>query len=121
MKMESIDFARRYVKLYCNEGDIFTTIRRYNMENVKKYFNKEGYTYTVTIEKKEAFKATLLSYTHMEHLFSVSKYLLMYDSKYYSTERNTETESDISGVISKHKDDPIMLLIFQKVKEEEVK
>ena len=117
MKMESIDFARRYVKLYCDEGDIFTTVRRDNVDNIRKYINREGSLYNVTINGEYAFKAKLLSVIHLEYIYELSKYMLIYETTYYSTDDNKNTEDDISNIISKYNDAPLMLLMFQKVQD----
>lgn len=117
MKMENIDFARRYVKLYCDEGDVFTTLRRDSVDNIEKYINREGSLYNVVINGEYAFKAKLLGVIYLESIYEFSKYMLIYETTYYSTDDNKNTEDDISNIIFKYNDAPLMLLMFQKVKD----
>lgn len=120
VQLESIDFSQHYVKLYCDDGGIFTTIRRYSADNIKKYLNQEGNIYTITINGQYVFDARLLSVMNINHVYDLSMYLLVYDSMYYPIDKDNYTENGISDITTKYGDAPVMLLILQKVTEDDV-
>lgn len=57
-----IEFRKAYSKL---QGPIFTSLRKYNAENIGRYFDHQGHVFQVFIEGNFKFAAKLLQATRV--------------------------------------------------------
>ena len=102
--MNVIEFAKKYRKLNCLPGELFTTIRRDSHENDSKFVFKEGQLFVVKVKGENMMNARLLCSTSVGRVRYLSQYLRDYD-----------TDGNAVELFDRYGDDFVILLIFQKV------
>lgn len=78
---DTIDFERRYPKLYPSDELIFTTLRKDNEENYKRFNGKEGKYFRVTIQDQFVWTAMLVLVTRI-NATDLNISFLRYDTDY---------------------------------------
>ena len=99
----TIDFERNYPKLRQSDSLIFTTLRKDNEENYKRFNGKEGKFFEVSIEGQFVWTAKLLLVARINSA-DLSGSFLAYDTDY--------EEARMREVIRNRSDH--LLLIFRR-------